>query len=665
MTIKKGFTLVETALVLGVASFIGFVAFSQIMKKEEFNRAGMAGSQIKLIGDATNAYITNHYDTLSTLINSTGSTSDVGPRTCISAANTCTITATTLINEGLLPSSFSGKNVYGHGYNIVLKRAGTSPYYKIYGIITTDNSLMTGSNIRYDLLGQAMREAGIDSGMTRNSSSQVSGFNGAWTANATDYNNINKLGQLAYQTGYGTYNYSVFLRRDGTLPMTGNLNMGSNSINNVENYQGTGNITTDGTINAGSEIFAHNGYGDIIALGGDAAGNDYEIRLSSAKPLSIYSPSIPPSDRKTTTVFQTNGQSRTIGNQLVDGSLATMGYSAANDVPTGWAGGIVSPDIYGIGGFYLSKGDSPSKQNWSFKVTNDGNIKNTGNISSSGKIATNGFDPNELPPGFVAGGIRTYDVIASGSFYSIQAGTNISEGKYAFYARQDGNVQASGNLNVGGDVQVGKNIQLLSSVSAGTSCSSNGLLNRDSSGQILSCQSGIWMPEQPVGIPQPWPSTTPPSGWLICNGQSFNKSAYPLLAKAYPSGSLPDLRGSFIRGLDQGKGIDSGRGILTQQRASVVTGTDDNWSDNDVGVLHGPSSLYSRDSINVYDYTTGSNGQDPKYWVHFGGGTGPANGSSQTLDAAADIRLNNNGSNGFYGGARPYNTSFVYIVRAM
>jgi hypothetical protein len=70
-----------------------------------------------------------------------------------------------------------------------------------------------------------MQSAGIDSGMTRDSSSKVSGFNGAWTASATDYPNIDKTGQLAYQTGYGTYNYSVFLRRDGTLPMTGDLNM--------------------------------------------------------------------------------------------------------------------------------------------------------------------------------------------------------------------------------------------------------------------------------------------------------------------------------------------------------------------------------------------------------------------------------------------------------
>jgi phage-related tail fiber protein len=69
----------------------------------------------------------------------------------------------------------------------------------------------------------------------------------------------------------------------------------------------------------------------------------------------------------------------------------------------------------------------------------------------------------------------------------------------------------------------------------------------------------------PVGVPVPWPTTTPPKGWLVCNGSYFNKSLYPRLALAYPSGRLPDLRGEFIRGLDAGRNVDSGRQILSWQ----------------------------------------------------------------------------------------------------
>ncbi|MBQ4796749.1 phage tail protein, partial [Pectobacterium versatile] len=41
-----------------------------------------------------------------------------------------------------------------------------------------------------------------------------------------------------------------------------------------------------------------------------------------------------------------------------------------------------------------------------------------------------------------------------------------------------------------------------------------------------------------VGIPLPYPGATAPDGWLKCNGQSFNKSMYPLLAGRYLSGFL-------------------------------------------------------------------------------------------------------------------------------
>ncbi|OJR72264.1 phage tail-collar fiber domain-containing protein [Escherichia coli] len=69
----------------------------------------------------------------------------------------------------------------------------------------------------------------------------------------------------------------------------------------------------------------------------------------------------------------------------------------------------------------------------------------------------------------------------------------------------------------------------------------------------------------PVGVPVPWPSVTPPTGWLKCNGAAFSAEEYPELAKAYPSGKLPDLRGEFIRGWDDGRDVDTGRAILSAQ----------------------------------------------------------------------------------------------------
>ncbi|ENJ1126544.1 phage tail protein [Escherichia coli] len=73
----------------------------------------------------------------------------------------------------------------------------------------------------------------------------------------------------------------------------------------------------------------------------------------------------------------------------------------------------------------------------------------------------------------------------------------------------------------------------------------------------------------PVGAPVPWPSETPPTGWLKCNGAPFSAEEYPKLAKAYPANKLPDLRGEFIRGWDDGRGIDSGRTLLSAQDGSI------------------------------------------------------------------------------------------------
>ncbi|WP_137569712.1 phage tail protein, partial [Escherichia coli] len=73
----------------------------------------------------------------------------------------------------------------------------------------------------------------------------------------------------------------------------------------------------------------------------------------------------------------------------------------------------------------------------------------------------------------------------------------------------------------------------------------------------------------PVGVPVPWPLAVPPAGWLKCNGAAFTASQYPQLALAYPSLRLPDLRGEFIRGWDDGRSADAGRTILSAQGDAI------------------------------------------------------------------------------------------------
>ena len=68
-----------------------------------------------------------------------------------------------------------------------------------------------------------------------------------------------------------------------------------------------------------------------------------------------------------------------------------------------------------------------------------------------------------------------------------------------------------------------------------------------------------------IGIPIPYPLSTVPTGCLAMNGQRFDTLRYPKLAQKYPSGLLPDLRGEFIRGWDNGRGVDAGRVLLSIQ----------------------------------------------------------------------------------------------------
>ncbi|EOC0700861.1 phage tail protein [Salmonella enterica subsp. enterica serovar Kokomlemle] len=65
----------------------------------------------------------------------------------------------------------------------------------------------------------------------------------------------------------------------------------------------------------------------------------------------------------------------------------------------------------------------------------------------------------------------------------------------------------------------------------------------------------------PVGCPIPYPGPVAPDGYLLMDGRLFSTTLYPQLAKLYPNGELPDMRGMHVRGWDQGMGIDRGNSI--------------------------------------------------------------------------------------------------------
>ena len=146
--------------------------------------------------------------------------------------------------------------------------------------------------------------------------------------------------------------------------------------------------------------------------------------------------------------------------------------------------------------------------------------------------------------------------------------------------------------------------------------------------------------DYPVGSPIAWSQSSPPAGYLVCNGQSFNKTTYPLLAKAYPSGTLPDLRGEFIRGLDAGRNIDTGRAALSSQGDAIR---------NIVGTMHAHNALLPNSVNGAF-----SKVEDTTQYF----------GLANINTAQGNIEFNAGNVVPVANENRPRNIAFLYIVRA-
>lgn len=137
----------------------------------------------------------------------------------------------------------------------------------------------------------------------------------------------------------------------------------------------------------------------------------------------------------------------------------------------------------------------------------------------------------------------------------------------------------------------------------------------------------------PVGVPIPWPTATPPEGFITMSGQTITATQYPRLFALYGS-KLPDLRGEFIRGWDNARGIDVNRVLLSAQGASGLRQFTGN---NDVQ-YNGLGITEMTNAEAIVDYDSG--------WA-------VARNAGQTT--------NSSGANINY--VRPRNIAFNYIVR--
>ena len=156
---------------------------------------------------------------------------------------------------------------------------------------------------------------------------------------------------------------------------------------------------------------------------------------------------------------------------------------------------------------------------------------------------------------------------------------------------------------------------------------------------------------------------TVPTGYLECNGAAVSRTTYSalfaIIGTNYGTGNgsstfnLPDLRGEFIRGFDNGKGTDSGRSIASSQgSANLSHGHSVSASVNDSGHVHATS-------FDNKKYFPGGGSTS----IGYGGAGGyPADVftmSNATTGISVSISQNNAGGSE----SRPNNVALMYIIK--
>lgn len=137
----------------------------------------------------------------------------------------------------------------------------------------------------------------------------------------------------------------------------------------------------------------------------------------------------------------------------------------------------------------------------------------------------------------------------------------------------------------------------------------------------------------PTGAPIPWPSDAIPSGYALMQGQAFNKTSYPELAVAYPSGVIPDMRGWTIKGKPA-----SGRAVLSQEQDGIKSHNHSaSASSTDLGSKTTSGFDYGTKTASTFDYgtkTTNTTGD------HVHGSNASRGDADNNAFAAGDIKNN-------------------------
>lgn len=476
----QGFSLLEVLLAVTIAIGLGSMQLGQLKRDTENRHAQVVGEQLRMVGNALNSYVAQQYGhiTSMTSVTAPGLPEDPGPRACNATTKICTITSDTLRRSGFLPASFSGRNAYGSTYTYYIRVGGASPNWTVDGVVVTTDPYSVGGAVRYDLVGVAMLSAGADSGTTRSVATQINGYNGSWLETGFP---VNQLGLLAYRVGYGSSNNSTYLRVDGTLPMTGDLDLGGHNIKGVGDIQ----TTATGKVKAGQfETGAPNAA--AIVLGSDNAtdqtllgNNGNRLKVTNTGGMELVNP---------TTGTYTDlvaGNITGTGNLTISGWGTFSGNLQSAGLRTTAAAEIGSTlyahsDITSDTGFFSTNGG--------FQTTNGSVSALNGTISSKDLVVKNtGSFASDVSVGGKLTVLGDLGIGASGWHYNATANGNAPANS----------IQTLNNASLysGGRVIAEGGVKTQANQTAGASCASQGAgsLAVTTSGQPLGCNGSIWV----------------------------------------------------------------------------------------------------------------------------------------------------------------------------
>ncbi len=193
-----------------------------------------------------------------------------------------------------------------------------------------------------------------------------------------------------------------------------------------------------------------------------------------------------------------------------------------------------------------------------FSIGNNANIVSQEAYEESRSLKT-GFPPSEITIHLLNKVLRQSSTISSvvANFIATQSGNDIlDDGDIAKLITQLNRALEqkitttvpSASLTQQGVIQLTDNTGNSNTLAATQKLVSD--VNHNANNRLAKDQNGADIPDKdafvrnlslfekliPVGVPLPWPTTTPPEGWTQCNGASFDKTKYPKLAQAYPNG---------------------------------------------------------------------------------------------------------------------------------